>query len=61
MAEYKAVVIGGSAGSFAVVSKILAGLPDDFSLPIIICMHRLKHIRSGFVESLGTKTNLTVV
>lgn len=61
MADYKAIVIGGSAGSFAVVSKILAGLPDDFPLPIVICMHRLKHIRSGFVESLSAKTKLKVV
>lgn len=59
--DYKAVVIGGSAGSFSVVSKILAKLNPDFKLPIIICMHRLKHVRSGLVESLNIKSNIPVV
>ena len=34
---YKAVVIGGSAGSFSVVSKILARLNPEINIPIIIC------------------------
>jgi two-component system chemotaxis response regulator CheB len=54
--KYKAVVIGGSAGSFQVLVKILASIPKDFPLPIIICSHRLKHIRSGFVEALSLKS-----
>jgi two-component system chemotaxis response regulator CheB len=53
---YKAVVIGGSAGSFQVIGKILGQIPDDFALPIIICSHRLKHIKTGFVEALTTKS-----
>jgi two-component system chemotaxis response regulator CheB len=53
---YKAVVIGGSAGSFQVIGKILGRIPDDFALPIIICSHRLKHVKSGFVEALTTKS-----
>lgn len=59
--KYKAVVIGGSAGSFAVVSKILAQLKADFPLPIILCLHRLKHVRSGLVEGLNLKSNIMVV
>ncbi len=59
--KYKAVVIGGSAGSFAVVSKILAHIKADFPLPIILCLHRLKHIRSGLVEGLNIKSNIPVV
>ncbi|MFP4089685.1 MAG: chemotaxis protein CheB [Cyclobacteriaceae bacterium] len=53
---YKAVVIGGSAGSFQGVTKILSQLPDDFDLPIIMCLHRLKHVRNGFVEALSIKS-----
>lgn len=53
---YKAVVIGGSAGSFQGITKILAMLPDDFPLPIIMCLHRLKHVRNGFVEALSIKS-----
>lgn len=54
---YKAIVIGGSAGSFQSVTKLLATLPADFELPIIFCLHRLKHVRNGFVEALSIKSN----
>ncbi|WKN32587.1 chemotaxis protein CheB [Porifericola rhodea] len=53
---YKAVVIGGSAGSFQGVTKLLSCLPEDFELPIIMCLHRLKHVRNGFVEALSIKS-----
>ncbi|GAF01839.1 chemotaxis protein CheB [Saccharicrinis fermentans] len=58
---YKGIVIGGSAGSFSIVSKILSHINADFKYPIIICMHRLKHIRSGLLEGLNLKSNLPVV
>ncbi|MBS2213042.1 chemotaxis protein CheB [Carboxylicivirga mesophila] len=58
---YKAVVIGGSAGSFSVVSKLLSQLREDFPLPVIICLHRLKHVRSGLVESIRLKSKLEVI
>jgi two-component system chemotaxis response regulator CheB len=54
--SYKAVVIGGSAGSFQGIVKILAHLPKDFPLPIIMALHRLKHVRNGFVEALSIKS-----
>lgn len=54
--SYKAVVIGGSAGSFQVMVKLLSSIPADFPLPIIIASHRLKHIKSGFVEALSLKS-----
>jgi two-component system chemotaxis response regulator CheB len=58
--QYKAIVIGGSAGSFQVISKILSNLPKDFELPIIMCLHRLKHVRHGFVEALNIKSSITL-
>lgn len=58
--DYKAVVIGGSAGSFAVVSKLLAALPTTFPLPVIVCMHRQKLVSAGFAQSLGEKSALPV-
>ncbi|MBC7920094.1 MAG: chemotaxis protein CheB [Ferruginibacter sp.] len=54
--QYKAIVIGGSAGSFQGISRILSALPTDFELPIILCLHRLKHVRNGFVEALNIKS-----
>lgn len=58
---YKAVMIGGSAGSFQVVASILNAIPSNFELPIFLCLHRLKHVRSGFVEALSLKSNIPVV
>ncbi|TLX77149.1 chemotaxis protein CheB [Labilibacter sediminis] len=60
-AYYKGIVIGGSAGSFSLVTKILSRIKPDFKYPIIICLHRLKHIRSGLLEGLNLKSNLSVV
>jgi two-component system chemotaxis response regulator CheB len=59
--SYKAVVIGGSAGSFQGITKILSQLPKTFPLPIIMCLHRLKHVRNGFVEALSIKSVFPVV
>jgi len=59
--DYRAVVIGGSAGSFQVVVKILQSLPKNFCLPVLLCLHRLKHIRSGFVEALSLKSSIPVI
>ncbi len=61
MKKCKAIVIGGSAGSFSVVIRILKVLPKDYKIPIILCMHRLKHVREGFVEALAMKSNLKII
>ena len=61
MTNYKAVIIGGSAGSFQVVTKILSGLDENFKLPVFLCLHRLKHVRSGFVEALSLKSKIKIV
>jgi two-component system chemotaxis response regulator CheB len=58
---FKAVVIGGSAGSFQGIVRILAALPANFPLPVIMALHRLKHVRHGFVEALSLKSNVPVV
>ena len=58
---YKAVIIGGSAGSFQIVTRILSSLPSPFPLPVFLCLHRLKHVRSGFVEALSIKSSIPVV
>jgi two-component system chemotaxis response regulator CheB len=59
--QYRYVIIGGSAGSFQVVTKILSSLPKNYKLPVFLCLHRLKHVRSGFVEALSIKSNLPIV
>jgi len=58
---FKAVVIGGSAGSFPGVLEILSNIPADFNYPIFLALHRLKNVREGFVEALMTKSNIPVI
>jgi two-component system chemotaxis response regulator CheB len=55
------IIIGGSAGSFKIVSKLLANLPGDFPHPLIICLHRLRNARSGFAEVLAINSAINVV
>lgn len=59
--KYEAIIIGGSAGSFQVITKILESLPSAFNLPVFLCFHRLKYVRSGFLEILSTKTDMPIV
>jgi two-component system, chemotaxis family, protein-glutamate methylesterase/glutaminase len=58
--KYTAIAIGGSAGSFQGITKILSMLPSDFDIPIMMCLHRLRHVRNGFVEALNIKSKLQV-
>lgn len=57
----KILVIGGSAGSFKVVSKILTSVESGFPFPIIICMHRLRNVRTGFANTLSLYSQIPVV
>lgn len=57
----KIILIGGSAGSFSVVTQILTELPKNFRIPIVLCLHRLKHVRSGFAEALSLKSANPVI
>lgn len=58
---YKAVIIGGSAGSFRIITRILHSIPKSFPVPLMLNLHRLKHVRSGFVEALSIKSNIPVI
>ena len=59
--KFKVIVVGGSAGSFQVVVKMLAELNPKMDIPIILCLHRLKHIRNGFVEALSIKSQRPII
>ena len=60
MHTVKYIIIGGSAGSFRIVTEILDALPKDFPFTVILVLHRLKHIKTGFVEALSSKSLLPV-
>jgi len=59
--SFKALIIGGSAGSFQVIVHILSHLPENFPLPILLSLHRLKHVRNGFVEALSIKSKINII
>lgn len=56
----EAIVIGGSAGSFPVICSILESLPNDFEIPILLVLHRLKTVRNGFKEALSIKSKVQI-
>lgn len=58
--DIEVIVIGGSAGSYNVIRKILSSIPVDFPLPLVMCLHRLRDIRNGFAESLNIDSNIPV-
>jgi len=55
------IVIGGSAGSFASIRKILEAISKDFNIPIMMCLHRLKNKREGFSETLNFFSKIEVI
>lgn len=57
----KAIVIGGSAGSFKEVNKILQSLPNNYPIPIFITMHRLRSVKKGFTEVLENKCSIPIL
>jgi len=58
--NYEMLIIGGSAGSFPIVTKLLEKTPSNFRLPIVMCLHRLKDKPQGFKEALEIKSNLPI-
>jgi two-component system chemotaxis response regulator CheB len=61
MQRFEAIIIGGSAGSFQVIAEILNGIPKNFSIPIILCFHRLRTERHGFIEALSPRSQLPII
>ncbi|BBA36227.1 CheB methylesterase [Methylocaldum marinum] len=49
------IVVGGSAGALDALSILLADLPDDFAVPIVIVVHLPRRKRSALSEVLAAK------
>jgi len=60
MLTKKIILIGGSAGSFRVVNRMISVFPSGYHHYVIFCLHRLKNIRNGFVEALSANARLPV-
>ncbi|MBB6612417.1 chemotaxis protein CheB [Pontibacter sp. Tf4] len=55
------VVIGGSWGGIQAALQILKGLPPNYSLPIVLVLHRLRDQEGNLQEIFERKTRLTTV
>lgn len=58
--RFEAIVIGASAGAVEALSILLAALPRDYALPIIIVVHVPPDKKSMLAELLGMKCRLEV-
>jgi len=58
--DLQIVVIGASTGGPLAIQKILSGLPNDFSVPLLIVQHISNGFVGGFVEWLNKTTNFQV-
>ncbi|MDQ3813788.1 MAG: chemotaxis-specific protein-glutamate methyltransferase CheB [Armatimonadota bacterium] len=58
--EIKIVAMGASTGGPPVLQTILAGLPKDFSVPVLIAQHIAVGFLQGLVDWLGQTTGLAV-
>jgi two-component system chemotaxis response regulator CheB len=56
-----AVVMGGSAGGFAAFTAVLAALPADFALPILLVQHLHPNDEGSFALHLASVARLPVI
>jgi len=59
-AEIQVVAIGASTGGPPVLQKILAGVPRDLAMPVLIVQHNTAGFVVGFVEWLGGASGFPV-
>jgi len=55
---YDIITIGGSAGSIPVLTDLLDGMPDHFTLSVVIVLHRLKNVQSEMDRLLSVKKTI---
>jgi two-component system chemotaxis response regulator CheB len=60
MYNHDTVVIGGSAGSFSVLRRLVRDLPPDLPATIFICTHKPAHLPTYQAELLGADSALQV-
>lgn len=54
------MLVGGSAGSFMHILKLVSELPADFPIPVLIALHRGKQYKSVLKELLQQNTEVEV-
>jgi two-component system, chemotaxis family, protein-glutamate methylesterase/glutaminase len=61
IAASKLIVIGGSWGGIKASLSVLEKLPADYSIPIVLVLHRLRNYEGSLQELFDTKLALKVV
>lgn len=56
-----AVVIGTSWGGLAAITTVLAPVPWNLAVPVILCQHQYPHARSNLAQVLRSRTKLKVL
>lgn len=59
--RFSAVVVGGSAGGIQAISRLIAALPPDFPLPVVVVLHQHPDASHYWHELLRSRTSLQVV
>lgn len=54
------VVVGASTGGLKALQVLLSGLPEEFSLPMVMVQHRGKDVEIGLCEFLSRSSRLPV-
>ena len=57
---YEAIVLGASAGGFNVIKQLVAALPKDFFLPIMVVQHVSDTSDGSWAEMLNSQSRLHV-
>lgn len=60
MKRYEMLIIGGSAGSLQVILSVLAASGDNFTVPVLVVLHRNSVFESSLEELLSVRTGLTI-
>jgi len=57
--NFDMIIIGGSSGSLPVLMQIVRGLPENFRLPLVIIIHRMKNVESHLKTLLSVTRKIT--
>jgi two-component system chemotaxis response regulator CheB len=61
MTRCELIIIGGSWGGLHAVGEVLAGLPEDFDVPVLVVLHRGEGAGDGLADLLSRRGPLPVV
>jgi two-component system chemotaxis response regulator CheB len=58
--RYRVLALAASAGGVVAIRTVLAGLPADLPVPVLVVQHLAPHYATGLADILGRATALSV-